>query len=66
MATIRVKPKPGLRVLNPALIPLGPLPVDGAVVEDSIYWRRRIADGDVVIVTTDAVETKVADVKPKK
>jgi hypothetical protein len=41
-----VKPAtPALKVRNPAG---GYLPTDGAAVPSSAYWRRRLADGDVV------------------
>ena len=48
-----VKPAtPDLLVANPeAIAPLPRhLPAEGAEVPDSQYWRRRIADGDVVLV----------------
>ena len=47
-----VKPAhPDLLVANPeARPPLPPqLAAEGAEVPDSQYWRRRIADGDVVL-----------------
>lgn len=33
------------------------LPPRGRAVEDSMYWRRRILDGDVVEVLAPAAET---------
>lgn len=47
---VRMTPRPGIRVLYPAGSPLQgqALPADGAMVEPSSYWRRRILDGDVV------------------
>lgn len=47
-----VKPAhPDLLVANPEARPPMPrhLPVEGAEVPDTQYWRRRIADGDVVL-----------------
>lgn len=47
-----VKPShPDLLVANPEARPPMPrhLPAEGAEVPDSQYWRRRIADGDVVL-----------------
>ena len=47
-----VKPAhPDLLVANPDARPPMPrhLPAEGAEVPDSQYWRRRIADGDVVL-----------------
>lgn len=41
-----VKPAPGLLVPDPERG--GDLPPEGATVPDSVYWRRRIADGDVL------------------
>jgi hypothetical protein len=45
-----VKPAPGLLVPNPEAGKVLPrfLPMDGAEVPDTEYWRRRIADGDVI------------------
>jgi hypothetical protein len=47
-----VKPAtPDLLVANPEALPPMPrhLPAEGAEVPDTQYWRRRIADGDVVL-----------------
>lgn len=49
-----VKPaKPDMRIANPEALP--PLPrhlaAEGAEVPDTEYWRRRLADGDVVLAT---------------
>lgn len=41
-----VKPAQGLKVRNPATGQ--PIPIEGAKVPASPYWRRRLADGDVV------------------
>lgn len=45
-----VKPAPGLLVGDPEARPPMPrhLPATGAEVPDTEYWRRRLADGDVV------------------
>jgi len=45
---IKVKPKEGLKIVMPDLN--RELPVEGAVVEASTYWHRRLAEGDVVLV----------------
>ncbi|MBU1610334.1 MAG: DUF2635 domain-containing protein [Proteobacteria bacterium] len=52
-----VKPTEGRRVLNPAT--RQPLPAEGASVEKSSYWLRRIAAGEVV-------ETKPPSAAKKK
>jgi hypothetical protein len=47
-----VKPAhPDLLVASPEARPPMPrhLPAEGAEVPDTQYWRRRIADGDVVL-----------------
>jgi hypothetical protein len=43
----RLIPAPGRRVLDP--VKLVPLPPEGAEVELDGYWRRRLAQGDVVL-----------------
>ncbi len=45
-----LKPREGVKVRMPKPA-IGHLPEDGAFVEKSIYWRRRINDGDVVAAT---------------
>lgn len=47
MAKIFVKPKEGLRVLNPAT--KLPIPDEGMVVNSHLYWTRRQLDGDITI-----------------
>ena len=47
ISVIYVKAIDGRRVLDPARNPPAPLPPEGAKVEKSIYWRRRLMDGDV-------------------
>lgn len=51
-----VKPADGLLVPNPEARPPMPrhLAAEGAEVPDTEYWRRRVADGDVVIVAAAA------------
>jgi hypothetical protein len=61
-----VKPThPDLLVANPdALAPMPRhLPTDGAEVPDTQYWRRRIADGDVILQTREESTTKQRRVK---
>ena len=56
-----VKPTtPDLLVANPEARPPMPrhLPAEGAEVPDSQYWRRRIADGDVVLAPAPEPQTK--------
>ncbi|EHM4464141.1 DUF2635 domain-containing protein [Escherichia coli] len=48
-----VKPVPGRRVRYPG-DPSRLLPDEGAEVPDrDLFWRRRLKQGDVVLVTTD-------------
>lgn len=42
---LHLKPAPKKTVFDPAT--KKPLPETGAAVEDSAYWRRRLADKDV-------------------
>lgn len=56
MAQIFVKPRPGMLVNSPDHPIIGFLPEEGAEVENSIYWRRRIADGDVEVLAQSATE----------
>lgn len=55
-----VKPKDGLSVRDPVKGTL--LPAEGAEVRDSVFWRRRLRDGDVSVVektsATSTSETK--------
>jgi hypothetical protein len=56
-----VKPAhPDLLVANPEALPPMPrhLPVEGAEVPDTQYWRRRIADGDVTLAPAPEPQTK--------
>lgn len=55
-----VKPAPGRVVRYPG-DPSRLLPESGAdVPERDIFWRRRLAQGDVVAVTTETVTAKAA------
>lgn len=38
-------PAAGMTVLDPAT--MQPLPVDGLAVSNSVYWQRRLGDGDI-------------------
>lgn len=46
---VRVWPRPGLRVLSHPGITNRYLPPEGAVVEWSTWWARRVADGSVLL-----------------
>lgn len=48
LTKITVKPADGRRVVDPQT--RKPLPAEGAEVERSVYWLRRINDGDVTEV----------------
>lgn len=54
MQTFKIKPVGDFMITDPET--RQPLPKEGAVVAQSNYWRRRIADGEVEVV----VETKKA------
>lgn len=43
--TLRLKPAPNVVVIDP--LTGVPLPSEGANVQDSTYWRRRLRDGSV-------------------
>lgn len=59
--TIFVRPKAGLKITDPAT--KGFLPEEGRAVEPSIYWERRLNDGDVIAVSPTTVKPTV---KPNK
>lgn len=59
-AVIIIKPAAGLRVLDPAT--MQPLPPEGAQVEKTSHWIRRIKAGDVAIAEPQAPAVKT--VKP--
>lgn len=58
---MQVKPVSGRQVPDPEKG--GFLPPEGRAVEATIYWLRRLAEGDVVTVDLDAkpAKTKGAD-----
>jgi hypothetical protein len=47
---MRVKPTAGRLVRQP-IPPYELLPAEGREVPDNQFWRRRLRDGDVVVVT---------------
>lgn len=51
-----VKPKENLLIIDPAT--KKPLPVSGTTVDESAYWRRRVAAGDVTVITTETKKGK--------
>jgi len=65
MNTFHVIPAPGLLVPMPD-VPAGAarhLPPEGAVVNDTAFWRRRIADGEVTLA--EAAPEQAAPKTPK-
>jgi len=56
---VRVWPRPGLRVPTHSGIPNRFLPPDGADVEWSTWWVRRVGDGSALL-TDPAPATKPA------
>lgn len=63
MDTLHIKParwaeKPSQPLFIPDPVTGRPLPEEGAVVESSRYWRRRLASAEVVLVESET--------KPKK
>lgn len=53
---IFVKPKDGKRVIDPATKRV--LPSEGASVEKTSYWMRRLANGEIEIVQQSAPVAK--------
>jgi len=53
---IIVKPADGIVLHDPGNF-YRPIAAEGSPVEDNSYWRRRIADGDAVVVPDAPVET---------
>lgn len=49
---IRVAPADGMTVRDPETFIA--LPVEGAEVPESEFWMRRLADGDVILVSAAA------------
>jgi hypothetical protein len=60
---MRVRPaKPGLLIPDPdAPAHERWLPAEGRVVPDTEYWRRRLADGDVIPVPPRAARSRRAE-----
>lgn len=60
---MRVRPaKPGLLIPDPDAPPQDRwLPAEGRVVPDTQYWRRRLADGDVILVPPRAARPRRAE-----
>lgn len=64
-ARMHVKPaREGLVMIDPASG--RQLPPEGALVVPSTYWRRRIADGDAVLVEAPASSPASARAKERK
>jgi hypothetical protein len=60
MSTLRLKPAEGRRVrLHDGRL----MPAEGWEVEDDAIWRRRLRDGDVVVVTTAPSPASVKESK---
>ena len=55
-----IKPAPGCRVLDPDNF-YRPIPPEGAIVGDSTHWQRRLADGDIEIVTEEVPAAESVD-----
>jgi hypothetical protein len=53
-----LKPKAGFTIIDPNTFRI--LPADGAEVELTYYYIKRILDGDVELVTTTTVKQEVA------
>lgn len=51
MSKIQVKPKAGIQVRTEAG---KPIPTTGMAVANNSYYRRRIKDGDLLLVTEQA------------
>lgn len=53
-------PKPGLVVFDPSQMgtPMDRLPPEGREVQPSMYWTRRLIDGDVMLA---GAPTEVAE-----
>lgn len=56
-----VKPKKGLKVRDP--VTKGFLPEDGSIVPNSLYWTRRLRDGDVVETTPSPADAPAGPAK---
>jgi hypothetical protein len=59
---MQVKPRePGLVIRDPRT--RRPLPPQGGPVPDSSYWRRRLLDGDVVLLLNTDKENPDAELQ---
>lgn len=63
MNRITVKPKEGLTVIDPATH--AALPAEGAEVEGSVYWHRRLTCNEVELVEPAKSSTNKPVVKSK-
>lgn len=63
MTTVFIKPIEGVLVRYP--VTMSPLSKDGAEISldgaDGTYWRRRIADGSVIIIDKVIPETESSE-----
>lgn len=59
-----VKPAPGLLVRDP--VSLRFLPPEGKEVKPSTYWVRRVACGDVLVVSQSLIPDSVSLSEPKE
>ncbi|MBH3308544.1 DUF2635 domain-containing protein [Pseudomonas mosselii] len=57
-ARITVIPATGRAVPDPQSGDL--LPAEGRDVPDTVWWRRRLADGDVILKAAEAVKSQGA------
>lgn len=48
---LRIRPVAGRRVRDPVALTV--IPEHGAIVRDTLFWRRRLSDGDVALVEPD-------------
>lgn len=61
MEALHLKPKKGLRVLKPGT--KTPLAAEGEIVDDSSFWKRRLAAGEVEIVKEEEPKKEVPKTK---
>lgn len=68
IARVFVKPAEGKLCRRPPEEGCLMLPAEGAEVRLTMYWRRRLQDGDVMLVDTapDMAPTLVEDPKPTR
>lgn len=63
MRMIRIKPRDGVTILNPDR-DNRPLRADGEDVPLTVYWQRRLNDGDVVAAAPRARKPRQKPAKP--